>query len=217
MHTNINRVFFPSSGDIHKLFKHTATRILNNMKIFFLTTMAISVLAVNLNEPIGLLFSLLETSACAALCYDDSCHTNIAGAACFCGQSTVISGCVQTDCGADILALVVRVGDSLCGGSPAPPSANLVGNGIASTGNPIAIASSTTVLASSLSTFNTSRNSSVYTIANTTTPTTQAPVLFPITATSLSVPASASGGDSLKPEYLIVYTAALIWMGLQFI
>ena len=82
------------------------------MKLFFLTTMTISVLAVN--AQIELLFSILETSACAALCYDDSCHT-ITSAACFCSQSTVISGCVHTDCGADILALVLRAGHGLCG------------------------------------------------------------------------------------------------------
>jgi|SRR5579862_1923911 len=83
------------------------------MKLFFLTTMTVSVLAVN--AQIELLFSVLETSACAALCYDDSCHTNITSAACFCSQSTVISGCVHTDCGADILALVLRAGHGLCG------------------------------------------------------------------------------------------------------
>lgn len=75
--------------------------------------MAISVLAVN--AQIELLFSVLEASACAALCYDDSCHKNITSAVCFCSQSKVISGCVHTECEADILALVLRAGHGLCG------------------------------------------------------------------------------------------------------
>ena len=113
-----------------------------------LSALIIAVSALVVNAQIELLFSVLETSACAALCYHDSCSGSLTSTTCFCQESEAIKGCVRSDCGSDILTLVLHAVTTLCGTSSLLGLLINVDNGNDTTVNPTSAKTSSQASAS---------------------------------------------------------------------